>query len=206
MARAPARMKTLPPPVEGWDTREALADMPVKRAVILDNWFPGTDKIDLRRGFSSHATGMSGNVESLLPYVSTAGAEKLFAANGGNIYSVTAAGAVGAAAVTGMTNDRWQHTQIGTAGGDFFLAANGDDTPRTYDGTSWSTFGATGPTVANLIWFNTHQRRLWFGEKNSLSAWYLAVNAITGAASEFPLHGLASLGGYIMAMGTWTRD
>src|SRR3990167_547770 len=206
MARAPARMKTLPPPVEGWDTREALADMPVKRAVILDNWFPGTDKVTLRRGHSSHATGMSGNVESLLPYTPVTGTGELFAANGGSIYDVSAAGAVGAAVATGFSNNRFQHVQIGTAGGNFLLVMNGEDTPQTYDGTTWANATMTGPTIANLIWCNLHQRRLWFGEKESLTAYYLAVNAITGAASSFSLAGLAGLGGYIMAMGTWSRD
>ena len=44
------------------------------------------------------------------------------------------------------------------------------------------------------------------GEINNLSAWYLAVNSVSGEATEFPLAGIARLGGYIMGMGTWTRD
>lgn len=197
---------SLTPPVGGWDTRNALADMPPENAVIMDNWFPSTDKITLRKGYTSHATGMSGNVESLLRYTALTGVDSLFAANGTSIFDVTGAGAVGAAAVTGMTNARWQQVQIGTAGGQFLVAFNGADTPRTYDGTTWGTFAATGPTVANLIWGNLHQRRLWFGEEDSLSGWYLAVNAITGLAVQFSLAGIARLGGFIMAMGTWTRD
>jgi hypothetical protein len=200
------RSVTIPPPVEGWDTREALADMPLRRAIILDNWFPGTDKVTLRRGFSSYATGMSGNVESLIPYTPLSGTGKLFAANDGSIYNVTNSGAVGAAEISGKSNDRWQHVQIGTAGGQFLLMMNGADTPQTYDGSSWADATMTGPTIANLIWCNLHQRRLWFGEKESLTAWYLAVNSISGAATSFSLAGLASLGGYIMAMGTWSRD
>lgn len=204
--RPTARSKALPAPVGGWDTRNALADMPAENAVVMDNFFPDTDRVILRRGFASHATGMSGSVETLMPYAAVDGTEELYAANGGNIYDVTSAGAVGAAKVSGMTNDRWQFVQIGTSGGNFLVAVNGADTPRTYDGSSWSTAGMTGPTIANLNWINTHQRRLWFGEDDSLSAWYLAVNSITGAATEFPLYGLASKGGKIMAMGTWTRD
>jgi hypothetical protein len=60
--------------------------------------------------------------------------------------------------------------------------------------------------MANLEWVNNHQRRLWFGEKNSLSAWYLAVNSISGTATEFPLGAVSKLGGYLMAMGTWSVD
>lgn len=180
--------------------------MPSDHAVVMDNWFPGTDKVTLRRGFASHATGMSGAVESLLPYTGVDGSEELYAANDGKIYDVTSSGAIGAAEVSSLTNDRWQHTQIGTSGGQFLLAVNGADTPITYNGTTWSTASITGPTAANLIWCNLHQRRLWFGEEDSLTAWYLAVNSISGAASSFSLAAVAKLGGFIMSMGTWTRD
>lgn len=205
---AGARSRTLPPPTEGWDTREALADMPVKRAIILDNWFPGTDKVTLRRGSSAWATGMSGAVESLLPYTALSGTAKLFAANAGSIYDVTSSGAVGAAAVSGKSNNRWQSVQIGTLGGQFLFAVNGADAPLSYNGSAWSnpSLTALGFTAANCVWCNLHQRRLWFGEVNSLLAWYLPVNSIAGTPVEFSLAGLADLGGYIMAMGTWTRD
>lgn len=204
--RAPATSRALTAPVGGWDTRNALADMPPENAVILDNWFPETDKVTLRRGSASHATGMTGAVESLLMYTPLTGTGEMFACNGGNVYDVTAAGAVGAAVASGLSNDRFQQVQIGTAGGQFLIAMNGEDTPLLYDGTTWGNTTFTGPTVTNLIWCNLHQRRLWFGEKQSLSAWYLAVNAIAGAATEFSLAGIAKLGGYIMGMGTWTRD
>jgi hypothetical protein len=206
MASSPSRSAHLPAPVGGWDTREALADMPAKNAVILDNWFPTTDKCILRRGSASHATGMSGNVESLLPYVPLSGTGKLFAANGGNIYDVSSAGAVGAAAVSGLSNNRFQHAQLATAAGQFLFTCNGADTPRVYDGASWSASGITGPTLASVIWCNVHQRRLWIGETGSLDAWYLAVNSIAGAATNFALGGLAKRGGYLVGMGTWTID
>lgn len=202
-----SRSTALPPPVGGWDTRESLADMPEDHAVIMDNWFPSTDKINVRKGNSAHATGMSGAVESLIEYVPLTGTGELFAANDGNIYDVSAAGAVGAAVVSGMTNARWQHVQMGTGAGQFVSLMNGADAPRVYNGSTWGTTPAiTGPTVASLIWNNVHQRRLWCGEKDSLTAYYLPVNSIGGAATAFSLAGIAKLGGFIMAMGTWTRD
>ncbi|MCR4339345.1 MAG: hypothetical protein NUW01_05600 [Gemmatimonadaceae bacterium] len=200
------RSVSLPAPVKGWNTRDNLSDMKDDYAIILDNWFPLTDRLKLRRGHAEHATGIgSGAVESLLDYNGLT-ANKLFAVGNSAIYDVTSAGAVGAAAVSGLTNNRFQHVKIGTSGGQFLFACNGADTPQTYDGTSWANTTLTGPTTANLIWCNLHQRRLWVGEKNSLSAWYGAVNAITGAFTEFPLYGIASRGGFIQAMGTWTRD
>ena len=198
----------MPPPIGGWDTRESLADMPETHAVILDNWFPSTDKVTVRRGNSSHATGMSGNIETLIEYVPLSGTGKLFAANGGNLYDVSTAGAVGAAVSTGHSNNKWQFVNMGNAAGQFVRCFNGQDTPLLYNGSSWATTAITGSglTAANLIWGNIHQRRLWVGEINSLSAWYLAVNNVSGGATEFPLAGVFKKGGFLQGMGTWTRD
>jgi hypothetical protein len=196
----------MPPPIGGWDTREALADMPEDHAVILDNWFPSTDRVTLRRGITEFATGLSGNVETLIPYVGVSGASTLFAVNDGKIYDISSGGAIGSAVVSGLSNDRFQYTAIGTGAGQFIIAMNGADTPRTYNGSSWANASISGPTAANLVWCQLHQRRLWFGETQSLSAWYLPVNSISGTATEFSIKGLASRGGYIMAMGTWSRD
>ena len=203
---AEARSATTPPPVGGWDTRNALADMPSENAIILDNWFPSTDRVTLRKGYESHATGLGSSVESLLDYTPLDGATELYAAAGGAIYDVSSAGAVGAAVVSGLSGNRWQHVNMGTSGGQFLIAMNGADAPRLYDGSTWSTTSITGPTATNLVWCNIHQRRLWFGETDSLTAYYLAVNSIAGAATAFFLGGVAKLGGYIMAMGTWSRD
>ena len=190
----------------GWDTSESVADMPEDRAVFLDNWFPETDKVTVRRGSEVHSTGLTGMVETLIEYTALSGAGKLFAANNGSIYEVTSGGAVGSAVSTGHTNNRWQYVNMGTAGGQFVRLVNGADTPLLYNGSTWATTAITGPTAANLVWCNVHQRRLWVGEEDSLSAWYLAVNNVSGAATEFPLAGIFRLGGFIMAMGTWTRD
>jgi hypothetical protein len=203
-----ASSASFPPPVGGWDTRNALADMPPENAVILDNWFPGTDLCTVRPGYTSHATGLGATVETVMAYTPLTGTAELFGAASGNIYDVSSSGAVGAAVVSGMTNARYQHTQVSNNAGHFLLAFNGADTGRLYNGTTWGTTSITGSgmTPANLIWCNLHQRRVWIGEKNSLRAWYLATDAISGTANSFDLGALARLGGYIMAMGTWTRD
>jgi len=198
--------KTIPAPTGGWDTRENIADTPSDRAVVMDNWFPETNKVTTRRGSTEHVTGLPATIESLIEYVAVTAAGKLFGASNGNIYDVTSAGAVGAAVSTGHSNDRWQHVAMGTAAGQYVRLFNGQDTPLLYDGSTWATTAITGPTATNLIWGNVHQKRLWVGEDNSVDAWYLGTDAISGAATKFPLGAVFRLGGYIMAMGTWTRD
>jgi hypothetical protein len=204
--RPAAISKSLPPPVGGLDTRNSLADMPPENSVIMDNWFPETEKVTLRPDHTSHATGMSGAVETIIPYTALTGTGQLFGANNGAIYDVTSAGAIGAAVVSGLTNDRWQQTAIGTAGGQFIHICNGADTPRLYNGTTWSNAAYTGPTLTDVIWTELHQTRVWLGEKDKLSAWYLGTNAITGVATEFSFAGVAKKGGFIQAAHSWSRD
>lgn len=200
--------KYMPPPTGGWNARDTLSKMKPEDAVILDNYFPDATEVRLRRGEVAHKTGMSGNVDSLIVYSPLSGTQKLFAANDGKIYDATNAGAIGAAVVSGMTNNRYQYVNMGTAGGQFAFICNGEDTPKLYSGTAWadSTISGSGLTTANVIWCNMHQKRLWIGEKESLSAWYGGINSIDGTFTEFPLSGVATLGGYIMGMATWTRD
>jgi len=200
------KSKAIPAPVGGWNVRDSLADMPETDAVALDNYFPDSTKVTQRQGYSSHATGMTGDVKSLMVYSKATGAQELYAANGANIFNVTAAGAIGAAVDTGYTVDAWQWLNMGTSGGQFLLGFNGADTPFVYNGTTWGDTTITGPTVANLIWGQSHQSRLWVGEKNTLVPWYGGTNSIGGAFTAFPLYSIAKLGGYLMGMVTWTRD
>ena len=199
-------VKTLPAPVGGWDAESALADMPEENAVILDNWFPDTDGVLMRRGSAEHATGLGAPVESVLTYTPENGVGEMFGAAGGNIYDATVPGLVGAPVVTGMLNSRWQHEQISTPGGHFLVAVNGEDVPRQYDGANWIASTIGGPDPTKLEWINLHHRRLFFGERDNLDFWYLDVNSVTGIAQRFTLGAVARRGGFIMAMGTWTRD
>lgn len=148
MVRATSAPASLAAPVGGWNARDALGAMPVLDAVYLTNLFPRTTDVALRDGYIQHATGLGSQVESLMSY-SGAATNKLFAATAsGSIFDVTSAGAVGAAAITGMTNGRWQYTNVATPGGNFLLAFNGADPGLRYNGTTWVAIPATaGKTV-----------------------------------------------------------
>ena len=205
----------IPAPTGGWDTRNALADMPPLNAVTLTNWFPDLADVKMRAGYAEHATGFGGAIGAIHGYTTTAGANQLWAAGGGEIWLATATGAIDAggrlAVVSSRTNDRHQVTMIGTSGANYSFWCNGADTPQVYDGSgttaaAWNDSTIVGPTLANLIWCHTHQRRLWVGEDGTLKVWYLAANSITGTASSFTLEGYANKGGKILAMGSLTRD
>jgi len=202
---ATASSHSMSAPVGGWNARNAWQDMDESDAIIMDNVFPETNGVRWRRGHTAHLTGLGAAAESLMAWNGPSSSKLKVAANSA-IYDATAAGAVGAAEVSSMTNDRWQHVNFETSGGNFLVCANGADAVRNYDGSSWTTPTLTGGTSANMIHVNAHKRRLWFTEVDTLSAWYLPVDVVTGTITEFPLGASAQLGGYLVAMATWTRD
>lgn len=209
--RAAANVASLPAPVGGWNARDSLANMAPTDAVTLENFFPGVSSVNLRGGYSKHATGLPGQVESLMTY-NGAATTKMFAASGTGFYDCTSAGAVGAAVVSGLTNARWEYINVATTGGNFLYAVNGVDKPRLYNGTTWtaidsaSTPAITGVTTTNLSNINLFKNRVWFVEKDTLKAWYLPTSSIGGAAQSLDLSSIAKFGGYLVAMGTWTID
>ena len=82
-------------------------------------------------------------------------------------------------------------------------APSGD---ATTVGTYTINYYITGKNSNTFAYVNLFKERLYFVEKNSLSFWYLPVDSINGAVSEFPLGGIFKNGGYLQAMGTWTID
>lgn len=205
--QAVGNIRTLPPPIKGWNTRDRYSESAgYEYAPILTNWVVGDGRIELRAGYETHATGLPGSdVETLMAYAAGTTA-KVFAAVGTEIYDVTSAGAVGAAAVTGLANARWQSTMFATTGGQFLVAANGADGVRTYNGSAWATQSISGVAAANLVCPTAHKARLWFIEKNTMDAWYLDSLAIAGTATKFPVGAQCKHGGSLLALGTWTID
>lgn len=209
--RAPFNIASIPPPVGGWNRRDAIPLMDSKDAIRLDNWIPDTNSVHLRSGYATHAAiaATATAVETLIPYHSTNTATaKLFAAIPTAIYDVTAAATASSTAVaqSSLTNGRWQYDQMTNTSGTYLMLANGADAPRLFDGTTWTTASvtATGLTTSNIISIHNHMNRLWLIEESQLRVWYLATSAIAGIPTPFALP--FTMGGKLLAMGSWTRD
>lgn len=208
-----AKTFTYPALTGGWNAKDPLTGMEPTDAVMLENYFPSTANIALRNGCSSFATGLgaSSAVETLMTYNSGA-TSKLFGICGGKIYDTSSAGAVGAAAVTGLTNSRWQHVNFTVSGGAYLVLVNGTDSLLEYNGSAWTAItgvsvpAITGVTTSTLIGVFAFKKRLFFIQKNTLSVWYLDVDSIAGTATEFSLAPQFKKGGYIVAGGSLTRD
>ena len=278
---------SLPAPIGGWNARDSLAEMNQLDAVQMVNFFPTPTDVTLRQGYTKYSTGITGQVLALMNYSSPT-TNKLFASTNTIIYDASTSTAT--SALTGITNGKWIHSIITTAGGTFLAAVNETDPMVVYDGTRWQksattataqtistiTRGGTGNLTATVTTSVAHglvtgntitvsgatpseyngtyritvtgtttftytmasapagnatvvgsytikyyitgldsakfatvnlfKERLYFVQKNSLSFWYLPVDSISGAVTEFPLGGIFKKGGYLQAMGTWTID
>lgn len=204
-----SKQTSIPAPTGGLNAKDPLAEMAPDEAVVMDNYFPMPSSVKNRNGSADHATGISGTVETICVYNNGSNRD-MFAIASGSIYEATAAGAVGAAVVTGLTNSRFQYINFGTAGNYELMLVNGQDKMQLYDGSAWREDGdtttVTGFDTADAIHINNFKNRVWFIEKDSMNAWYLPVSSFGGAANNIDLSGLFKMGGSLMAMGNWTID
>lgn len=203
-----AKVRYVPAPSNGWNATDDLSNMDERDAIVLENMIPEEGGVRTRPGYIEHATGLDGAVQTVMSYAPPSGSEALFAATSGSLYNVTATGAVGAADLSSLSNGWWDHTMFATSGGTFLVACNGADGLYSYNGTTWTnqTASITGVNAQDFVSVHAHLGRLWAIETDTLSAWYLPVGQLNGAAAEIPLASFSKLGGKLVAMSSWTRD
>jgi hypothetical protein len=235
-AQVPANYKpfTIPAPTLGIIANTNPATPPQGGAFILENFIPRATDALLRRGSQLYQI-VSDGVEAVVALFTykNGNNEKMFASTETGIFDVTTATTQvyftdglgnefktdtgdklipsitrAPAVVSSLTGGEWSVVQFATSGGVFLRCVNGVDTPQVFDGTTWATTpaitGITDPTKLSYTW--QHQQRLFFIEKDSLSAWYLPAASIGGAAVELPLGGVFSLGGSLLFGSTWSLE
>jgi len=200
-------VKLAPAPIGGWDALSPLAAMEAKYASILVNWVARTGWCETRGGYniwSQHPNTSS--VETLMAYRPPGTSEKLFAAQGVQIWDVSAYG-VPTLARSPVGGPFYQYINFTPAlGSSYLMCVNGVDQLLTYNGTTWANQTITGAGAAIFIGINVFKRRVWLIPPNSTIAYFLGTDAITGAATSLDLGAFMNKGGYLMAMGTWTVD
>lgn len=209
-----AQIVSVPAPIGGWNVKDPLPEMKALDAVILDNIFCLPSELQVRKGYTQWATGMTGNAVGMFDYSSTSGAALLYSlTDAGNIYDVSAGGVVGAAVVTGLTSTNFKHAHFTNTGGTFLYFVNGADSPYIFNGTAWqqvtgvsAPFAITGVTTSTLVDVIAHKRRLWFVQKNSTKCWYLPIDSVGGLAAMFDFGAVFSMGGHVTKIDTWTLD
>ncbi len=182
---------SMPAPIGGLNARDSIANMKAEDAVVLENWFPRTTSVDVRKGFTAWNT-FTGVCQTVMIY-SGATAKVFPCVKNGSTYSIfdgTSAGALSSPVVGGsgptvqaLTSTRFDYVNFGTTGGQFLSAVNGADVPLQFDGTTWtaSTMSGGSSTPANFFTVAVYQRRLWYGVKNTFDVYYNAADTISGS-------------------------
>lgn len=133
----------LPAPVGGLDAISPLADMPVDRAVQLDNWVPRPGWIEPRKGSIAWSTGLGGSnlpVQTVMSYNDNSGDRKLFGVAGSTIYDASTQGQPAIATnVTNLSTSRIQFCMFANPATDpYLVTVDGAQSPWIFDGTTWT--------------------------------------------------------------------
>jgi hypothetical protein len=209
-------VKSVPAPVGGLNARDSLAAMAETDAIVMQNWWPQPYGCSVRNGYREWATGMGAPVETIASLAQTNGNQKLYAWAGSSMWDVTTSGAVGAAALTGLTSPYWSWVCPANSAGSHLIAVNGQDDGIIVsgsgtinrivagDGIVANTWAGLNPVSAICV--TVHQRRLWAVEKNTSFGWFLPPDAVQGTFKKVDFGPLFSRGGYLQALTTWTID
>ena len=204
-----SRSTTIPAPVRGWVTNENLSASAPGSALVMDNYIPTQTGVKFRNGFSEfYDSGASAPIGSLFTY-KTGSTSKLFAASTTKIWNITATPSED---VASQTSGEYSTIQFETSGGTYLFAANGTNSLQRYDGTNWlaitgvSAGAITGVTTSTLSQCWAFKNRLFFVQGSTMKAWFLAVDSISGAASDLTLAGVFQRGGTLLFGATWSID
>ena len=206
----------IPAPTGGLNYRDPISAMSPADALVLTNFIPRQQGVELRKGWQAYADAVEvadvpQSVETVFSFKAPNNADdKIFMAAAGNIYDVTAGGApVVAVTGTGSTEDEWWTTQFSTAANTFLLAVSPGAGYWTYDATNgWvdRTAGVVNMTTdvrTVAVW----KRRIWFTFAEDPNVYYMDnVDSITGTITSFPMGSLLRNGGYVSALVNWTMD
>jgi len=212
---------TIPSPVGGLNARDTLITMKPEDAPLLKNMIVEPYGVGVRRGYIEHATGLAGEVQTILTWVSGTGSKMWAVLDNSTIRWMkeitTADDYTGDPAdISGLATAQWRQTQFANSAGQHMVAVSGFDNPIVYNATAGLTRltlgdGVTPYTIAGVnpnlfISVCIHQKRLWFVEKNTMKGWYLPTDAVYGTVTKFDFGPIFDKGGYLVGIFTWSKD
>jgi hypothetical protein len=191
-------------------------------AIFLNNLVPSQYGPRVRTGYQDWATDVgTDGVRTVIPFTGESSSfDRLFAVASDGIYDVSSPVATPsvllALASVDSTSGLGNWANFVNDNGDYFCLYC-DETNGYYVYTSstdtWAKIamggGATqisGVDPANFAYVRIFKNRVWFVEKGTGNAWYLAAGAIYGAATKFNFGNKFTHGGSLVALYNWTVD
>jgi hypothetical protein len=212
-ASMPSQPITFPSPTGGLVTSTDMASAAKGSASVLRNFFQTLTGCRIRGGsIKKGLAAGGGNIMSAFKYKYGPN-ERMFMATAAGIFDMTSPApppATTVAAVGSLTGGDWCTFMHANAGAAYLVCVNGANDRRLFNGTTWTTTPAitfTDGTVAaqlNCGWL--FKNREFFTKNGTLDAYYLAVNAVGGAANVFPLGGVMKKGGSLITGFSWSLE
>lgn len=212
----------IPAPVGGVNAISGLANMPPLDSIIGYNLIPDQYGLHVRTGWREWVTNITGTggVRTIMPangLPEDDSDDDLFAAAASGIWRVTSSSSSPTQVVTfgiGGASAGWcSWTNFTTVATSFLLVcdeANGyytyDPSPGTWTQVPSGGGGITNVNPANLVFVTQFKGRVWFIERNSARAWYLAPGTVVGAATVFDFGNKFKYGGPLIGLYPWTID
>lgn len=215
-----------PAPMGGLNAISAGSAMPMSDCLRLYNLVPAEYGLRSRLGSREWVTGLTGSaddyVRTLLPFTGSAkngGNDRLFAATSSGIWDVTASTASPTLAIafanTAGDAGYGTSTVMVTIAGHYLLYCDEVNGYYVYteNSGSWAkvTMGVgvtqiSGVNPATFVHVHVHKNRVWFTERDTGNAWYLAAGAIFGAANSLNMARQFKAGGPLVGLYGWTYD
>lgn len=200
------RDKIFEAPTKGLNAKANLMAMSPDEALVLNNFIPYPDALEMRPGNLNHVTGAASPLLRLWNYADSSGTEYLFATSDTGIYNVTVAGAIPAVSMA-LTNGQTIASVIATGASNYLIVVNGTDALKQFNGNAWTSVTAfNGVPTSDYSYVETYNQRLFFIRKNTLTIEYLPINSISGTPVSYDLGAIFRKGGKLVAIGTWTID
>ena len=206
----------MPAPNKGINAVDPLATLGPEFCISSTNLVPDGRGMRVRTGYREFATSVgSGGIRTLIPFTgSTTATDALFATTSAGIFNVTAGGAgPWTAEVTFAINSGtsgtgvWNNFVLDSGANQAFYADEANGLFRRAGGGTWAAVtDITGVSELDLVFCMQFKSRMWFVERNSSRAWYLASGAISGAATAFEFGNKFKYGGSLVALYNWTLD
>lgn len=193
-------------PTGGINALSSESSMIETDALEMTNYIPGTSDVYLRAGCAESLTYNSAlpRYVTIMSYASPSG-EMLIGGSPTQLgKALPDVAPYPALSHTGMV---FVSVNFTVPGGNYLIIAS----PRTgdavtFNGTVFAALAVTGVLASALSFVTSFKNRLWFLQRDSMSAWYLPVSQIGGAALEFPLGQIFRKGGKVVACASWTLD
>lgn len=206
-----ALVTVMQPPVGGLNFRAPAISLDPREALVLDNFFPRGNHVELRPGYKVQCQNIPGEVKSLGAYVGPTEADnRVFAfTTGGGIYDVTfASDAPELVQETAQENGVWEIVNKPGIDQNFLVMVSPSGGYWTYDSVNGFVEReiliegvATDKRFAAVFHWKD---RLWLIENGSTRAYYLGVGSIFGEATEYDFYPVMKRGGVLQYATNWT--